>query len=89
MDLRNHVLIVWNTEVTFLHVGVSLMMRKNLTLCIRVPKPRSGTWNMRLDDLNRKGRGAVLEAVYATTLLLLSAYMPTFGRDISNLGCAT
>jgi hypothetical protein len=33
------------------------------------PKPRSGTWKRRFDDLNRKGIGGVLEAVYATTLL--------------------
>jgi hypothetical protein len=45
------------------------MTLKNLTFCTKVPKPRSGTWKRMLDDLKRYGRGGVVEAVYATTLL--------------------
>ena len=45
------------------------MTLKNLAFCTNDPKPRSGTWKRRLDDLKRKGIGGVAEAVYATTLL--------------------
>lgn len=69
MDRRNHVLSVWYTLAKVLHVAVSLMTLKNLTFCAREPKPRSGTWKRRLDDLKRNGSGGVADAVYATTLL--------------------
>lgn len=53
--LRIHVFNVWNVVARVRQVEVSLMTLKNLTLCNSVPKPRSGTWKRRLDDLKRKG----------------------------------
>lgn len=70
IDLRSHVFTVWYIVASVLHVAVWLMTLKNLTFWTKDPKPRSGTWNRRLEDLKRKGRGGVEEVVYATTLLL-------------------
>jgi hypothetical protein len=68
IDLRSQVFTVWNIDAIVLHVAVALMTLKNLTFCTRDPKPRSGIWNRRFEDLKRKGRGGC-EAVYARTLL--------------------
>jgi hypothetical protein len=58
------------------------MTLKNLTFCTKVPKPRSGTWKRMLDDLKRYGRGGVVEAVYATTLLCYCVSFPD-GNDMT------
>jgi hypothetical protein len=51
------------------HAALSPAFLMNSILCIKVPKPKSGIWKRMLEDLNRKGIGGVVEAVYATTLL--------------------
>ena len=72
------------------HVPVLLMVRKRLVFWTIEPKPRSGTWKRRFDDLNRKGIGGVLEAVYATTLLQCCQCKVLSISVVSTyLGCAT
>lgn len=69
IDRLSQVLAVWNKVASVFHVAVSLMTLKKLMFCSSDPKPRSGTWKRRLEDLKRKGSGGITEAVYATTLL--------------------
>lgn len=69
IERRSHVLNVCKVAPIDFHAGLAVRSRMNLTLCSNDPKPRSGTWNRRFEDLKRKGRGGDGDSVYATTLL--------------------